>query len=213
MNDRMKAAEYLFDELGLISDSIVAEAMLVSIPAAGRKKISLRRAVSAIAAAAVIITLSLGVFAVGLMRDKNEAEDGVTELEAQSLEELLVGAQSGGVVRVHSSAEAVGLFDGQTKLIWQSESDGEYYSLTLTRNDDVARLNGALRNTYAEAKSVESGEVPDIRVWISYGDGKVVSPYLKKSEGNVGYGELFGYSPEILPSEELTELTRDLISE
>ncbi|MBO5415791.1 MAG: hypothetical protein J6A83_04100 [Clostridia bacterium] len=211
MNDRIRAAEYLFDELGLISDSFVAEAMPTGV-AAKRRRTSLRRAVSAIAAAAVLLTLAIGVFAIGFMRDKNEAEDGVTELEAESLEELLVGAQSGGAVTYCAEAESVGLFDGQTKLIWQSGNDGAYYSVTLSGTEDKAKLSQALRSTYGNPTHAPEDYDAGIYVWISYGDGTVVTPYLKGTEGNVGYGELFGYSPEIIPSEEFTELARDLIS-
>ncbi len=213
MSQRIRKAEYLLDELGLISDSMVAEAMLTSVPAK-RKSVSWRRAVTAIAAAAVVLTLSASLLLVGLIRDNESGKDGgIADVYPETLEGALVKAQESDMAGVYASAESVGLFDGERKLIWRDVDGGDYYSLSVTGKSELGRLEKALTSTYALSEAVDGEENIGVLVWISYGDGRVVSPYLRSSEGNVGYGELFEYSPEIMPARELTELTLDLISE
>ena len=52
----------------------------------------------------------------------------------------------------------------------------------------------------------------DYSVWICYGNGEIVSPQLKNSAGNIGYCELFEYSPEIEPSKEFVDLLDELVN-
>lgn len=212
MRDRMRAAEYLFDELGLISDPIIAEAIR---PVAMKKRggASFRRVLTAVAAAAVIVTLSASLLLVGLMGDSEVAEeDGVVDIESVTLEDTLERARDSEVTRVCGDASEIGLFDGETKLVWQSAEGGDLYVISVTDKTDADRLHKALERTYALSESVPETQTVSVRVWVCYGDGRVVSPYLRRSEGNVGYGELFEYSPEIMPAEELAELANDLIS-
>ena len=49
----------------------------------------------------------------------------------------------------------------------------------------------------------EHSERPSYQVWIAFGDGVVISPYLKANPGNTGHGELFDYDPELELSEDL----------
>ena len=60
--------------------------------------------------------------------------------------------------------------------------------------------------------SREDSESVEVKVWLSYGDGTVVSPYLKHTRGNTGYGTLFDYSAEVEPSEKLTSTIHKLLN-
>ena len=49
--------------------------------------------------------------------------------------------------------------------------------------------------------------------WICFGDGLVYTPYLKSSDGNIGYGEIFDYEQELEPSKDFAHLIRDIIED
>ena len=48
-------------------------------------------------------------------------------------------------------------------------------------------------------------EQPTYQIWLSFGDGVVVSPYLKNTAGNAGHGTVFDYDPELEMSDDLAE--------
>ena len=68
-----------------------------------------------------------------------------------------------------------------------------------------------MSKSYSNAKA-SGGEDAAVSVWINYGDGRVVTPYLKDTEGNVGYGTLFDYEPEIVPTKDMSKFVNSLVS-
>lgn len=99
----------------------------------------------------------------------------------------------------------IDFFSGKVELIW---SDGEnYYVKPLGKKAEVDTvLDGIGRGA-----DVDGDEEFRYKVWVSYGDGRVVSPYLKDTEGNVGYASLFDYSPEILPDGDFVDSLSELL--
>jgi hypothetical protein len=59
----------------------------------------------------------------------------------------------------------------------------------------------------------ENATEEETKVWVSMGDGRVISPYLAISEGNVGYGCLFDYESEVEPTDVFVQTVMDLISD
>ena len=49
-------------------------------------------------------------------------------------------------------------------------------------------------------------------MWIVYEDGRVVSPYLKHTQGNVSYGSLFDYSAEVEPNAALVKALHEVLN-
>lgn len=216
MNVEMKKAEYLFDEIGLIDDRIIAEAMAtkgVSV----KRSIPVRKFVTAVAAAAVMVTVMLGTLVIGSLRGNEDGASsvGTSNQEAQApnltLSETLLMAEESEASSSYTSALDIDLFDGQKKIVWQSADGGEYYSLDIVGSSESTRLEKALERTYVRSENITS-ETTGVKLWICYGDGTVISPYIKAGNGNVGYGELFNYSPEIIPSDNFKELIEILIS-
>ena len=66
MSDETRKAEYLFDEIGLIDDALVAEAMREG--GARRTTLSLRRVTVAAVAAAMLFTATVGLTLSALIR-------------------------------------------------------------------------------------------------------------------------------------------------
>ncbi len=114
------------------------------------------------------------------------------QVELDALETLL-DEESGKEHRIDASD--IDYFSGEAEIIWY---DGEnYYMKTLGKTSELSGLQ-----TYVgQGEQVDSDENREYRVWISCGDGRVISPYLESSAGNVGYCELFDYDPEISPSD------------
>ncbi|MBQ9079604.1 MAG: hypothetical protein IJY27_00860 [Clostridia bacterium] len=215
MRDARRAAEYLFDEIGGIDDSFIAAAQSAR-PA--RRYAPRRIAVLAAAVAAVIMLFAVTVplYRGGSVKDDldnaitsvndNQAADNIDKADDLTpdkveLEALL--AQTGNTFAV---TEQIDLFDGAARLIWQTRESGEISAIKLSTSE-----LGRIKTLSGDGERVEGGE-SDILVWISYGNGQVVSPYLEASAGNIGYGSLFDYLPEIIPTDELTGYIGNIIT-
>ncbi len=215
MNNRMKKAEYLFDELGLIDDAIVAQAVgfreRVSRPTAWR------RVVLIAAAIALVVSLMSTVVYVGFLRgtDKDEGTNADSYDDEENfmgihitLDLALEAAESETAQKM--SEKDVDLFDGRAKIIWQRGEDEDVYVMSLVSSYDTNRLTSALKEGYRISQP--SNENENFKIWVSMGDGYVVSPELKNNSGNVYFGELFDYSSEISGSQELANLIYDMCS-
>ena len=98
------------------------------------------------------------------------------------------------------SEDAIELFEGGAQLIWTDGTSGEYYRIYLKQQE----LNSMLYLMQTHQVEIdEHSERPSYQVWIAFGDGVVISPYLKANPGNTGHGELFDYDPELELSEDL----------
>lgn len=214
MSEIMKKAEYLFDEIGLIDDALVSEA--ISLDNGTRRTPVFRRTVIVAAAAAMLFTASVGLTLSALIRrndklngqDRAPTHDGMTS--DATLVDVLSRAENSEVTQTYTRRGSIDLFDGKTKIIWQNGETGLYYALTVTESADRQELERTIDLTYKASENIGE-DTESVSLWISYGDGNVVSPYLRESVGNVGYGELFDYSPEIVPSQDLARLVDDLI--
>ena len=123
--------------------------------------------------------------------------DGVYKLDSmlgEEADQVLIKAESD-----------IDFFSGEVELIW---SDGEnYYVKPLGKKNEV----NPVLNEIGKGEEIDVDQSFEYKVWISYGDGRVVSPYLKDTDGNVGYASLFDYSPEIVPSEDFVDSVNELL--
>ena len=207
MSEKMKKAEYLFCELSGIDERIAAEAMEES----GREvRRTPKRAFVILAAALLLISVTVGSFLIGNLEQLDDADGKEATSSTFTLTDALEKAQSSDRVMSYKESEDVELFDGVTRIVWKD--DGEYRAIALRGTKEEKELDRAMALSFKNALSVSGTESELTPVWISYGDGRVVTPYLKDSVGNVGYGELFDYDAEMIPSNEMTELVESLVS-
>ena len=215
----LRSAEALFDAIGNIDDRLIQEALHAPVASARRSRYGLK----AIIVLAAVLTLTVGILATAVVAKlissvKNALDDpyhdGYDSIDTapttQSLSQTLISAQSDATVV--SDASDIDFFDGSMRIVWRIEGENEYRMVTLTSQSDATRLVRAIE-AQKQAIFPENTESIQCEVWITLGDGRVISPYLKTSAGNVGYAELFEYSPEIEPDENLTSLINDLISD
>lgn len=179
-------AQFLFDELGGIDDDLLYESSgrpLMVIKDKQRKRKTVRR-LSVFFAAAVVFFM-LTTVAIGLSRSGTGTEpiDAPTENDA---------------------AHAL-LFDKNRRLFW--EKDGKTYSVEISAETYVTLLSETIKG------GTETTGTQSVKVWFSDGKGTVITPFLRYSSGNIGYGTLFDYEVEQTPSEKLIAELQKLTGE
>lgn len=188
-NNKRLAAEQLFDALGELDDSLLNAALNYKKPKA--KILANRPVISTLGALAAVLVLAVLVFPrMTISKDSdNMVRDESDIILHSNLTVALSGVDYNSNVRTLSSTDEVDLFDGQAKVIWKYSDSELCYSLDITETD-LKWLQNYGTNPIT---------VPDesCQIWLTAGDGLVTSPCLKKSAGNVGYGEIFNYSPEV----------------
>jgi hypothetical protein len=103
------------------------------------------------------------------------------------------------------------LFDGKAKIIWRYEGEDEYQVLPVDSHYENELINGLASSDICE--EVDDDATIGCDVWICFGDGLVYSPYLRLTNGNIGYGELFDYEAEINPTETFAKLIKTIIND
>lgn len=195
MNKNEKA-KLLFEKMALIDDRFIEEADTY-VP----KSEVYKRKFAIIAALAACFSILL-VFNLAPMLFKSPTGDGthsheVTPPYVMSEYELIL---SGGSTDERAiDPQSIDLTDGTYRLIWLDLQSGVYYEKTLTRLQlltlkDLASMGGT--------KTEESGIY---RIWLIDAQGAVTTPELISSPGNVYYGSLFYYEPELLISDSFIE--------
>ena len=189
MTDKKRlAAEHLFDTIGELDDTLLASALSYKKPKA--KILAARPFISTLGAVAAVLVLAILVFPNSLKANDSDMVREESDIILYSnLTIALSEADYNSEVVTISSTDEVDLFDGQAKVIWKYTDSEFCYALNITETD----LN------WLKNYGTNPITVPDesCQIWLTAGDGLVVSPCLKKSAGNIGYGEIFNYSPEV----------------
>lgn len=228
-----KDSELLLEAIGEIDDRFIFEAESYE-----RKKSSLplRKLIIAAVALSLVFTftLSLGIgLMLGSNRDKvdndsagapNEDQDGADDgfnnagANDENIKPQPITTLEDTLESVKFSSEGFSttferdmLFDGSTKLIWKYSDEESYRVCTISSASDTKSIRRALEHK-KDFSEVSEPAVDSIDgFWICFGDGLVYTPYLKSSDGNVGYGELFDYEQELEPSKSFATFIREII--
>ncbi len=202
---RQEKTEYLLSELGEIDDRYLAEAL-------SYKAVAKKGSWVTVLAACFAAFFALAVVFPALLRlgqknsmGESEAPDQNGQLQYSSLDEVFTSLNAADFSGV-ASFESLPYTADRASLVWQYEN-GEIYTAQLTR-EDLIKLQGLL------GKGREVGVGADdrrVKVWILDGKGGVVTPYLKKSQGNVGR-VVFDYEAEIYPSQDVIDCISEILS-
>ena len=197
MNKKEKA-QLLFERMGFIDDRFIDEAEnYVPKRATARIKFPVIRAL----AACLSILL---VFGVGIMMFRGGNNSG-NEAYPEMLTVSSVLKKGSFLSRSVDPAK-LDLLDGESRIIWQDTKSGEYYQVKIS-----ASQQSALNNLNSSAESVSENE-NDYRIWFVNAKGEVTSPELKESNGNVSFGSLFTYDPELELTDAFLERLDTLIN-
>lgn len=215
------SAERLFDAIGMIDDRYIAEADSAYIPA---KRTNIwKKAILAAVAVTLALSVMIGSFLVAsfvggylfidkvfdaLITNKDESD---LDAPSATLSEKLVSIKD-KTEDMRVSEDSIDLFSGSSMVIWKYSDEADY-RVSLISDNELVTLQGKLERNRGE--SIDSSMPTDTQidgVWIALGDGRVISPYLEQTAGNVGYGQIFDYTPEYEPSDDFAEYLCDSIS-
>jgi hypothetical protein len=216
-NEKITQAHQLLNAMGEIDDRYLDEALTFSAKAKKRRVVfntHAMRAVSGVAALAAVLSLVVFGATRGFLKfqDKQSpSEESVNEItpSLQTLNSLLqFCAESDSFTPL--SADGLSPFDGTVRLIVQSpDSEALYVSRPLSVAEQ-AHIRLEFEQTGKQIENTESSDT-DWAIWVSLGDGQILTPCLSPTPGNMGMGELFAYQSERLPSQAFFNLLNALI--
>ena len=210
MNNKLKKAAFLLDEVGNVSDVYLQETLTYK-----KERFNARPWVAAVACILAVVIVGGGLINSPLL---NNIFDGFNKAEAPEQEnpEQQVSATLDSFLSANREAlncTAVEKTDityfGSTYLVLQYEGDEMLYRSRNLTSREVERILGMV----GDGSSVGTTS-PDLlcRVWLVCEDGTVLSPYLKNTDGNRGHAVLFDYEAEILPSSDLISCISDILN-
>lgn len=208
-----RKADYLLDELGYIDDAFLAEAINWSKRAhAAPRKRSVR---VLLAAASLVLVLAVGAAGLVTMlrRSAHPEPDGGAagtfggdmdaQMQLDGLDQLLRECVAGDSF-TRCNGDHLNFFDGNVRLVIEERAtEALFVSRPLSSSEQSAiskdfRTSGVLLPEEADESAY--------RVWITLGNGNVVTPCLSPSDGNIGAAILFDYSSERIPTQDFTDL-------
>lgn len=221
--DRLQKSEYLFREIGNIHDRWVTEAMTYQPKRSPIPRVLLIAASIALSTALLVSTLLVGLHQstpkgntnagtnqedsadIGGNSNSPDKNFASFELDALLLEYKTAPSESFTVL---PSPIAINFFSNKVQVAWQYlDSSAVYISRALTE-DEILRME---KNLDSSTNATNTINQPQCKIWILYGDGRVVSPYLHPSIGNTGAGELFDYHIEVIPNAEFSSCLSEIL--
>lgn len=214
MTDREKL-EFLFEEIGELDESILYECTEI-YPAARKRKRIFRTAILAAAALMLSVTLLLsslllsslavpkllGLFFQKGSESPTDPSAGISSEISEPDEERFL---------LEEQVEEL-LFADRPSVIFSTE-DRKGYKYAFLSAEEFNRISDYMKTPERKTNDGETdGEDSDVKVWICDGHGKVMSPYLEKTKGNMGYGILFDYEQEVVPNRNLLGLLESKLS-
>ena len=222
--EKMNFSDKLFDEIGLIDDRFIYEANTPYISRSRRGWSIATKMIAIAAAIALTFCLSVGALLTGALFvlggignddsfvDPPPSNNVTNDMESYTTLSSRLDSLSTSGTYATVSGESLDLFDARPKIIWQKSGEKEYTVHQIT-NADAAALTEKMRsNSGSSVLGASQNYRSETLVWIALGDGRVITPHLAFTSGNVGYGELFEYEQEYEPSEEFSALLIDTIS-
>ena len=213
---RLRAADYLLDEIGNVDDRFLAEADTPYRPSA--RGFGWRRVLILAATLGVLFSLLLCVFVgsmlAGILSNKsgddnirddvNADENTVTSYDLNGM--LLSLKDQATPIYTEEELELTG---SVSMVIWRYTGEEGYRARYLSESE-CARLMDTLSHSKGTPVSPD-GKANEVQVWIALGDGRIISPCLKESNGNVAFGTLFDYDPEVEPSADFVTALYDTL--
>lgn len=205
MNNKMKKAAFLLDEIGNVSDVYLQEALAYK-----KSRWNARPWIAAVACILAVVIVGGGLLSSPLLKNVFDGSNKAEQPQAATPATLdsFLSANRETLSYTKIDADEVNYF-GSTYLVLQYEGDETLYRSRNLTSREVERINELL----GKGDSVGANS-PDLlcRVWLVCEDGTVLSPYLKNTDGNKGHAVLFDYEAEILPSSSLISCISDILN-
>ncbi len=218
-SEKRRKAEILLDSMGDIDDSLLSEALSYR-----RRRNQLSRMIILAATVSIVFCLMIGVvigskFAnvngdpgategnanVGILPDKDTSSAPETP---KSLDSVFTSLSSKDKYSYVLDPDDLPYLDGNVYIVWKYSADNRYYISDPVSGRDFETIKNAL------GKGESAGDKSPMlhaKVWILLGDGRVISPYLAASSGNIS-SEIFDYEVEIVPDEKVVNKIQSILS-
>ncbi len=197
----------LYEEIGYVDEKYLQQAATYAV----RRRSSTWRVMLIAASIMLACTLLLGTiaasFALDAIRDwLTQQEQATPPTPMEQMELAMTKAK-----RTHKalSADELTFFDHEPMLIFCEVGSHAYYTVSLS-NEQLRLLVMQMQNN-RRPYDAQTSVAPTYQIWLSFGDGVVVSPYLKNTAGNAGHGEVFDYDPELELGNALAQALLDCI--
>ncbi len=211
--------EVLFDAVGKIDDRLIQEAQSPDRAIASMRAKRRFLQSGAIAACIALALTGGGMFYAITNKPHTEPSDGTPSVsapsytqaeESQTLFEMLSDTQGSKLVST-KSPDTLDFYDGNMSLIWRERGADSVQVMKVSEKNQAAISKG-IESAGAVSLTAEQAEAQEYEIWVCMGDGRVLSPQLKYSNGNIGHAELFEYLAEQEPSEQFTKAVYNLIN-
>lgn len=192
----------LYEEIGGVDERFLQQAGTYC----ARKKspvwrIALIAAVLTLVGALLLCAVAAGV-AIGWINSWEQGDNHAPDEETPPtcVEQMEQVMQQSQATMMPLLADEINCFDQVPTLIWSEQGSDTYYTVRLTdvECEELVNLMQSSRRPHTE-----QSKEPKYRIWLSFGDGVVVSPYLKNTAGNACHGSVFAYDPELELSDAL----------
>ena len=192
----------LYEEIGYVDERYLQEAAAYRV----RKKSPAWRAVLIAAAltlvgALLLCTIAASVTIGVLVGVLGEGQDPTPPAPMEQMEQVMQEAQQKRTPYSADEVEAVLFY--QPMLIWSEQGSDAYYTVSLSTSECEQLIS--MMQSKNRTEFTEQSQAPKYQIWLSFGDGVVVSPYLKNTAGNAAHGEVFDYDPELELGDALAE--------
>jgi len=200
---------YLFDEIGGVDDQMLTEAM--EYRPAGRQGQWIRT-LTAIACALLVTVTGVTVVLTNWKgwfvgeSSGNAPGDTIPPWSAPTLDAVLQSAKGEAQYTLLSSVSEVSYF-GDAHLLWQYTDDEAVYQSRALTAREIERLYTLIADGEAVGTQAPTQLV---RVWLTLGNGDVLTPYLPATPGNTSI-VIFDYEAELNPSDELISCISDIL--
>ncbi len=201
--EKLKKAELLLSEIGEIDDELLCEAVSYR-----KRRVFSSKALAIAATLTLVFCLTVGISLMDKLPEKNEGEkpqDGEPEYK---LENVFTSLDKTDRFDYVSDSDSLPYFDGNAHIVWQYKSDDGYYVSDELKSGQLSSVKSGLGKGPAVGESSPS---LDVKVWILLGDGRVISPYLELSRGNIS-SEIFDYEAELLPDEGFAKKIQSILN-
>ena len=145
----------------------------------------------------IAASVTIGVL-VGIL---GEGEEPTPPAPMEQMELAMQEAQQTHYPRSADEVEPMLFY--QPMLIWSEQGSDVYYTVSLSTSECEQLI--LMMQSKNRTEFTEQSQAPKYQIWLSFGDGVVVSPYLKNTAGNAGHGEVFDYDPELELGDALAE--------
>ena len=209
--NRIQKAQILFQEIGNVQDNWLNEAITYR-----PRRVSIGTRIGLIAAC---LSLSLSLVAgsvlvakLGPMWDSGTnapMPDNEAPLSSYVLDEVLAAPTNPNSYTAVANATELDFYTGHAHVVWKSDNGATLYVSRALRDDELDLLLNAMQKPQAK---LPGDTQPACPVWILCGDGRVYSPYLQPSNGNMAIAELFDYNVEVVPNAQFTSCVTNILN-